>query len=1020
LGRFPSASYWGVASNGAGLFVSPRSTSSDVATSPDGITWTVRALPSVAQWANPAWNGTVFCVTEWSSAGGKAATSTDGITWTARTLSVTSDRNVTIGANSTLISTQRSAAGTIASVSTDNGATWANSTLPSSALWATGTYGPCFFLMAGNVSPSTAGALSIDGVTWFATTVTASGLFVSGDTTSAASNGTNFVLVGQLSGGGNTRIVNIGSGYTTAPSVTSTNLSPATAGLQFSAQDNGSNANTQYLMIKNAAQAWSLTNASGATPSLISDVDYPGTYSVTLTSLTRSGTVATATTPSNTNFQVGSTVTIAGATPSAYNGAQVITAVTPESEISIGPIEITSITRSGTTATVITKGNHGFANGSSITISGATESAWNGAYAIAWVSATSFTYTVTVVGTNSSTTTYTALSSPATGTITATCPNFPLISVVLTDAGATGSVSGFIQVGTSAPFVSGQVINISNISVPISQQASATGSKTLTAVGTDSLGRQTFTYTTAAGVYLNNIATAKITLPTVTSVTSAGNVATITFAGAHNMENGFFISVYGASPSNYTTSSVIRVISSTVVTYAVELTASTATQISTPISPAAGSLSALYNLVTGASFTFTITGSPATPATGTITATGGRNTVRGIVYLDGYFCVMDIYGVIYNSAQDDPRTWNALEFTTADSESGAGKCLVKSQNFAMALKEWSTEAFYRNPDNVIGSVLSKVSNGFTQVGCADGDSVALLEGSIIWMAQTRAEGRSIYIMQGTQQQKISTDDVDRILKRDDLANVRSYGLAINGHSLYILSLYTSNITLVYDMTSKVWGQWSSLTIGAQSSVSSITLVGTTATVTDTAHGLSDGDPVKISGANQSGYNGIWPITYVSANVFTIEVAAGLTTPATGTILAFPYTESYDKFSHFANALGRYMTLHTSDGRLYEMLSTLYQDAGIPISTLVRTVRLDGGSLEEKQMSKASLVADSVADVAIIRWSDDDCTTYCAYRPLNLIEDRPNVRRSKSFRRRTIEVKHIGNNPFHAKNLEIEV
>ena len=90
-------------------------------------------------------------------------------------------------------------------------------------------------------------------------------------------------------------------------------------------------------------------------------------------------------------------------------------------------------------------------------------------------------------------------------------------------------------------------------------------------------------------------------------------------------------------------------------------------------------------------FTYTVTGTPATPATGTITIKCGRTTVPGIVYLDSYFFVMDTNAVIYNSALNDPTTWDALDIITAEKEPGAGVALAKSQSYVIALKEWSTE-----------------------------------------------------------------------------------------------------------------------------------------------------------------------------------------------------------------------------------------------------------------------------------------------------------------------------------------
>lgn len=67
---------------------------------------------------------------------------------------------------------------------------------------------------------------------------------------------------------------------------------------------------------------------------------------------------------------------------------------------------VQSITRSSTTATVI-RPAHGYINGTTITIAGADQSAYNGSFTITYVDADTFTYTVSG-----------SPATPATGTIT--------------------------------------------------------------------------------------------------------------------------------------------------------------------------------------------------------------------------------------------------------------------------------------------------------------------------------------------------------------------------------------------------------------------------------------------------------------------------------------------------------------------------------------------------------------------------------------------------------------------------
>lgn len=63
----------------------------------------------------------------------------------------------------------------------------------------------------------------------------------------------------------------------------------------------------------------------------------------------------------------------------------------------------------------------------------------------------------------------------------------------------------------------------------------------------------------------------------------------------------------------------------------------------------------------------------------------------------------------------------------------------------------------------------------------------------------------------------------------------------------------------------------------------ITRSSTTATVSHTAHGLTNGASVIIRGALQEEYNGVKTITYIDANSYSYTVSGTPATPATGTI-----------------------------------------------------------------------------------------------------------------------------------------
>lgn len=468
---------------------------------------------------------------------------------------------------------------------------------------------------------------------------------------------------------------------------------------------------------------------------------------------------------------------------------------------------------------------------------------------------------------------------------------------------------------------------------------------------------------------------------TPSSITRSGSTATVTLPSAVNWQSGSSVTIAGCAQAEYNGTFVINVTSTT-------------------------------------TFTYTVTGTPATPATGTITVKGGRTTVPGIVYLDGYFFVMDQNAVIYNCALGDPTSWNALDFLTANIEPGSGVAIAKVQNYIIAMKSWSTEFFY-DAGNATGSPLSPVMNAFTLIGCASGDSVANIDGTVAWVSKTRQKGRAVHIMAGLEQQKVSTPDIDRILNADEMTNVYSYGVKISGHTFYVLGLKDSGITLVYDFTSQSWAQWTSLTAQTSKSCTIISADGV-ATVTCTAHGYSDGDPVTIAGAAQTAYNGTQQIRYVDANTFKFAVTGGPSSPATGTITATGYDETYFKYTKYVYCAGRDLVLHETTGELCEITESVYQDSGKPINFIARTGKIDGDSIERKTNSQLKVIGNKIGSIAMVRWSDDDYTTNSAYRPIDLSSEQARLSRLGSFRRRSYELRHVGNTPVQVSALELEI
>lgn len=179
------------------------------------------------------------------------------------------------------------------------------------------------------------------------------------------------------------------------------------------------------------------------------------------------------------------------------------------------------------------------------------------------------------------------------------------------------------------------------------------------------------------------------------------------------------------------------------------------------------------------------------------------NTVPGLVNLNSTLYVMDAAGVIYGSNLLDPTTWGSLNFLTAEYESDAGVRLAKLQNYVVALKANTTQFFY-DSGQYPGTSLRPVQNANLRIGCASAGSVVAMDNTLIYMAQTFQAGRSIVSLNGMSPIKISNPNVDRLLDNDNLSSVYSYSFKTDGHDFYVLTLASSNVTLVYDLVEKEW------------------------------------------------------------------------------------------------------------------------------------------------------------------------------------------------------------------------
>jgi hypothetical protein len=469
----------------------------------------------------------------------------------------------------------------------------------------------------------------------------------------------------------------------------------------------------------------------------------------------------------------------------------------------------------------------------------------------------------------------------------------------------------------------------------------------------------------------------------VTSLTRSGTTATATVADTTGLVSGGSATIAGADQAAYNGAQTITVAS-------------------------------------GTTFTYTVAGSPATPATGTITAVGGESTVPGAVYLNNRMYVQKTTGEIVGSDSADVTSWEAPNTISPVKEPSIAVAIAKSLNYLVAFKQWDTEFYTDASIAAPASVLATVESAYLKLGAATADAIVEFDGGIVFMSKrdNSQRSREIHVLNGLTPKKISTPEVERILNGDTLATCYAMYLSTAGHQLYVLTLKTSAITLVYDFNTGLWHEWSFLTAQATKSCT-ITSADGIATVTCASHGYSDGDPITIAGAGQGAYNITENITYVSTSSFTYPVEGSPASPATGTITAMGYDESYFPGVAYAQYNNLDLVLHETNGRIYSLEPALYQDDSVPINVMLRTVPWDGGNQHYAFIASTALVGDRVDSKAMVRYSDDDGGTNSTYRPLDLNVDRERLTRNGRTSRRVWDIKHTADTALRLEALEIE-
>lgn len=108
--------------------------------------------------------------------------------------------------------------------------------------------------------------------------------------------------------------------------------------------------------------------------------------------------------------------------------------------------------------------------------------------------------------------------------------------------------------------------------------------------------------------------------------------------------------------------------------------------------------------------------------------------------------------------------------------------------------------------------------------------------------------------------------------------------------------------------------------------------------------------------------------------------------------------------------------------LYNMGDTLYQDNGINYTVSLVTEKLDFNTLNNKFMSRLSIVGDwpGATSYVTAQWTDNDYQTYNPSVQINLDQPLPTTRQLGMFRQRAFQFTYADNYPLRVTAIEMDI
>lgn len=186
----------------------------------------------------------------------------------------------------------------------------------------------------------------------------------------------------------------------------------------------------------------------------------------------------------------------------------------------------------------------------------------------------------------------------------------------------------------------------------------------------------------------------------------------------------------------------------------------------------------------------------------------GADTVG---YLDGYFIynepntqrVRIVTSIANNGGIIDPLVFDSFDYTNAYASPDVVVGILIDHREVWVFGTSSTEVLYNSGD--ADFPLQPISGAFNEVGCVSPHSIVKLDNGIFWIGSDDRGNGIVYRANGYVAQRISTHAVEwQIQQYDDISDAIAYSYQQDGHSFYVLTFPSADVTWVFDIATSSW------------------------------------------------------------------------------------------------------------------------------------------------------------------------------------------------------------------------